>query len=223
MTDPVQTVTAPAMVQAPVAPPVTMTTPTPRPAPPVTGSVTPAPKAVDPAVKVAPPLTAEQLVKRRKDSFALAQAQAKERADLAKKQADARKAVKEPDGSKDGHVLAKLTLDQTEERRVLADKHREARLKVDPTGRVVFSGLDMASKVSELAADLVGPAADLDFVVAEPSEFGLDLEVFDPMTGVVVTAAQGARRNLGQPAILLTADAVVAEVVAARTHQQSAL
>lgn len=219
MTDPTPATPTPQPAPHP-APLATMTTPTPRPAP--LASKADEPKVVDP-VKPAAPLTAEQLVKRRKDAFVLAQAHAKERADLAKKHADARKAVKEPDGSKDGHALAKLTLDQAEERRVLTDKHREARLKVDPTGRVVFSGLDAAGKVSELAADLAGPAADLDFVVHEPTDFGLDLEVFDPMTGIVITAAQGARRNLGQPAILLTADAVVAEVVAARTHQQSAL
>jgi hypothetical protein len=212
MTEPVPTVDAPVMVTAPQPhdPDAAGAPHTPLPWHQALPGDTPA------AGGLQPPETAEQFLERRKAAYKLALEQSEERKKLAAGHAEKRKApVAE-------NVRAKLAIDQAEERRVMSEKHREARLKVDPNGTLVYPGLAQSEKVADLAADLAGPAADLDFMVGEPSGFGLDLEVYDPRTGLIVTAAHGARRGAGRAAVLMTADEVVAEITAARIHQTAA-
>jgi hypothetical protein len=75
--------------------------------------------------------------------------------------------------------------------------------------------------VAKLHDDLVPLAAKHGFIIGEPTHFGLGFDVFDPNSGLVMTAARPHRTDIGEEAILLTASAVVHAIVAARQHQAS--
>jgi hypothetical protein len=70
--------------------------------------------------------------------------------------------------------------------------------------------------VENLAADLGKLDLDPKVVVGEPEVFGLSLDVYDPVSGEVITAARPHRRDVGESGVLLTADQVFAHVASAR-------
>jgi hypothetical protein len=165
------------------------------------------------------PETADERVARRKASFDLSMKQFDERRELAAKHAEAYRGL---DRGDDYDVkLAEMKAAHTEERRVLVESQKKARLDsgVDKRGVFVFRGIGLVEQVVMLAHDLAGPAAELDFVVGEPRNFGLDLDVFDPETGITIAVARGAIPSAGQASVLMTAEEVVATVVSARRHQ----
>ena len=149
--------------------------------------------------------------------------QSKARRDLAHKQADARAKVT-------GDDLTKLKVDQAAEQRALFDKQQKEladKVEADPTLRgISYNGVLATEQVDKLHADLVAMVNDptllgIPYVVGDPSNFGLDLKVFDPVTGQVFIAAQGSSRGVGvgQPFSIQTADQVVASIVAHRVNQ----
>jgi hypothetical protein len=174
---------------------------------------------VDVVEAVPPPETAAQRAERRKASYELSMHQSEERREMAKAHAEARVGVA-PGDDRDAE-LAKMVAAHSEEKRLLAETQAKARLDsgVDKRGRFVFRGIDLAEKVAVLRADLAVPAAELDFAVSEPR--GLDLDVFDPETGLTIAAARAGIPNLGQAAVLMTAPEVVATIVSTRQHQQA--
>lgn len=87
---------------------------------------------------------------------------------------------------------------------------------------VVKVGEERVKAVKKLAADLAPLAAKHDFKVGTPTTFGLELDVFDPHTGLLFSAAQAGRRDFGVPESLMTPEEVVHTVTAARTHAQTA-
>jgi len=144
--------------------------------------------------------------------------------DLAVKQSDERKKLAEHQAQarkgKEGVELEKLKLDQAAERTELEAKHHEKMKEADPVvaGRPVFLGIVAVEKVAKLHSDLTALAAVHHFDVGEIHNFGLDLEVFDHETGEVLVVAQGNRRNVGVPYVLMTASQVVADIEAGRVH-----
>lgn len=73
--------------------------------------------------------------------------------------------------------------------------------------------------VQQLIKDLgehQGGDDGMDFEIGEPHTFGLALDVFDPVSEELITAARPARRDSGIPEILMTAEQVVAAIAAAR-------
>ena len=56
------------------------------------------------------------------------------------------------------------------------------------------------------------------FLVSTPKTFGLEIDVFDPQTGTLFSAARPVRRDGGAPAVMLTAAEVLATVLSARRH-----
>jgi len=187
----------------------------------------PPPQAPQTASSAAPdepvlkPETAAERVERRKASYKLSMDQSEERRKMAEAHAEARVGVALGD-NRDAE-LAKLKAAHAEEKRLLAETQAKARLDsgVDNRGRFVFHGIDLVEQVAVLRADLMAPAAELDFVVGEPKDFGLGLDVFDPETGITIAAARPGIPSIGQAAVLLTASEVVATIVSTRQHQQA--
>jgi hypothetical protein len=72
----------------------------------------------------------------------------------------------------------------------------------------------------EALRDDLEPLADKHgFVIGPPTHFGMGFDVFDPNSGLVMTAARPHRSDVGEEAVLLSAGAVVQAVIAARRHQ----
>lgn len=74
--------------------------------------------------------------------------------------------------------------------------------------------------VAALAKELGKREFDPPIVVGEPYRFGLALEVYDPVSGLVVTACRPHRSDIGEPEIALTADQVAAAVATARANRE---
>jgi hypothetical protein len=78
--------------------------------------------------------------------------------------------------------------------------------------RIMHDALESLRDDLEAAADKHG------FVVGPPTHFGLGFDVFDPNSGLVLTAARPHRSDVGEEAILLTVGGVVGAIIAARRH-----
>lgn len=76
----------------------------------------------------------------------------------------------------------------------------------------------MTSAVMHLYHDLMPLAEKHDFLVSSPKTFGLEIDVFDPHTGVLFSAARPHRRDVGLSAIQLTAAEVLDTVLSVRRH-----
>jgi len=72
---------------------------------------------------------------------------------------------------------------------------------------------DVARLVSELGNVKMEPPVEL----GKADDFGLSLDLFDPVSGQIIALARPARIDLGQPQILLTATQARTAVAAART------
>jgi hypothetical protein len=162
-----------------------------------------------------------------KQAHDLAKKQSAETRALAKKQSEARAAAVKKDAAKDAPDdalgLANLDTAHVKERAALREKHREERAKADPQGAMpVFNGLAVQDAVAALHADLVPLAAEHNFEVGEIHTFGLEFDVLDPVTGMVTSPARAHRRDVGDAGQLMTAEAVVSDIVSARNHQKIA-
>lgn len=73
--------------------------------------------------------------------------------------------------------------------------------------------------VQKLISDLGKRASEMKFEVGEPYLFGLALDVFDPISLLVLSVARPHRRDLGQEEVLLTADQVATEIASARSYR----
>jgi hypothetical protein len=75
--------------------------------------------------------------------------------------------------------------------------------------------------------DVTKLAAEIDKLELNPpiektgksDEFGLGLDIFDPVSGQIITAARPHRSDIGQPEILLTAAQVGVAVAQARSRR----
>jgi hypothetical protein len=93
-------------------------------------------------------------------------------------------------------------------------EHGERR-RIDPSRRVILA----LEAVKRLYDDLVPLADKHAFVIGPLIHFGLGFDVFDPISGLVMTAARPHRTDVGEEPILLTAAGVVHAIIAARRHQ----
>lgn len=150
---------------------------------------------------------------RRRKAFEMATEHAHARNELRKRHAKDRAAASE-------EARAALSLKHTDEMAHLKEEQGKERTTADDKAPFLFRGLDATEKVNALAADLEAPAAEHVFTVDEPRNFGLDLDVFDPDTGLVVAAARGAIPTVGQAAHVMTAAEVVETITSARAHQE---
>jgi hypothetical protein len=80
----------------------------------------------------------------------------------------------------------------------------------------VMHGKAGVDAVKKLVADLAKKATELKFEVGGVTDFGHGLMVYDPQSGAHIVAARPHLRAFGRPAVLLTCDQVVQEVVDAR-------
>lgn len=76
---------------------------------------------------------------------------------------------------------------------------------------------DVANLVSELGKREFSPPIE----VGSPDCFGLGLEVFDPVSGQIITAARPHRSDLGEEEIHRTADEVAVAIAQARANRAS--
>lgn len=75
---------------------------------------------------------------------------------------------------------------------------------------------DDVAKLLEAIGKLVfDPAIE----VGTPDEFGLGVDIFDPVSGQIITVARPHRSDIGQPEILLTAEQVAVAVTQARSRR----
>src|SRR6202051_3438703 len=82
-----------------------------------------------------------------------------------------------------------------------------------------FTKDDVARLVSELNADKLDPPVE----IGSPSTFGLELELYDPVSGEIFTLARPHRGDIGQVEVLLTAAQVRHAVAAARVARLHAV
>jgi hypothetical protein len=97
-------------------------------------------------------------------------------------------------------------------------------VKVEPPSLAKYAGGSTFTyytdkDVSNYVAELGKLATELGFVVGEPHTFGLGLDIFDPVSGHVITVVRPRRRDLGVPEVLLNLDQVRAAVAGARTYR----
>lgn len=78
----------------------------------------------------------------------------------------------------------------------------------------------MAGAVLDLYHALMPLAEKHDFLVSTPKTFGLEIDVFDPHTGVLFSACRPHRRDVGLSAIQLTAGEVLDTVLSVRRHNR---
>ena len=154
-----------------------------------------------------------------KEAWDFAKKQAEERRALSKKHADARRSAKD--------TAAKAALDAGQGKEVaeLKEKQAKDRATFDPTNQSrlpTFNGLSNQDAVAALHDDLVALAPEQNFEVGDIHTFGLEFDVFDPVTGMVTSPARAHRRDVGDIGILQTAEAVVSDIISARQHQMTA-
>jgi hypothetical protein len=76
----------------------------------------------------------------------------------------------------------------------------------------MYSKDDVTALVADLGTLKLDPAIES----GEAHSFGLGLDVFDPVSGQIMTVARPQRRDIGQSEILMTAAQVAATVATAR-------
>jgi hypothetical protein len=112
-----------------------------------------------------------------------------------------------------GNAPADLAREQHEE---LAERTDPAAPEpIEPSRRVKLA----FEAVDKLRSDLVPPADKHGFVVGPPTHFGLGFDIFDPDSGLILTAARPHQTDIGEEPMLLTAAAVVHAVLSARRQQ----
>ena len=96
--------------------------------------------------------------------------------------------------------------------------------EADPNGVApsTYNGLDLQEAVAALHAELSDMAAENNIEVSDLRNFGLEFDVFDPVTGMVISPARAHRRDVGDAGQLMTADAVISDIISARQHQKTA-
>lgn len=161
------------------------------------------------------------------DSFELAKKQSKERREMLDRQGKARLEAKKTaknDENDDGRRVAALREAQIKEDADLVARHKAERAEADPRGLAmpVYNGLALQEAVGALHAELTALAPEHDFEVSELRNFGLEFDVFDPVTGTLTSPARAHRRDVGDAGSLLSADAVVSDIESSRRHQASA-
>jgi hypothetical protein len=117
--------------------------------------------------------------------------------------------------TQDQRVRDPDTVDNQQERDPNASRDPQHPDAIEPSKRV-RTALDKAAKLRD---DLEPLAEKHSFVIGHPTHFGLGFDVFDPNSGLVMTAVRPHRSDVGEEAILLSASAVVQAIVAARRHQ----
>ena len=86
----------------------------------------------------------------------------------------------------------------------------------------VKNGERIKEAVAALHDELTALAGEHNFEVGDIHTFGLEFDVFDPVTGMLVSPARAHRRDVGDAGQLLGAAAVVSDIVSARQHQATA-
>ena len=84
------------------------------------------------------------------------------------------------------------------------------------------NGEAIRKAVGELHAKLTELASEHEFEVGPMHTFNLEFDVFDPVTGMIMSPARAHRRDIGDAGQLMSAEAVVSDIVAARRHQETA-
>lgn len=79
----------------------------------------------------------------------------------------------------------------------------------------MFTKEDVARTVEAIGALKLEPAVE----VAETHSFGLGLDVFDPISGEIITVARPSRTDIGQSEVLLTPEQVAHAILAARMNR----
>jgi hypothetical protein len=99
-----------------------------------------------------------------------------------------------------------------------------APVKVEPPTLAKYAGGSAFTyytdkDVSNYVAELGKVASEMGFVVGEVHTFGLGLDIYDPVSGHIITVVRPRRRDIGVPEIVLNLDQVRAAVAAARTYR----
>ena len=79
----------------------------------------------------------------------------------------------------------------------------------------MYTKEDVARLVSDLDEQKLDPPVE----VGEPRDFGLGLDVFDPVSGEILTLARPHRHDTGQPEIFLSPKQAVQAVLGARARR----
>ena len=92
------------------------------------------------------------------------------------------------------------------------DKAKPAAAKKIPLGE------ERQKAVAALHEELSSQAKEHHFVVGDVRRFGLEFDVYDPISNTVMTPARAHRRDVGVEGALKTAADVVADITSARRH-----
>jgi hypothetical protein len=106
----------------------------------------------------------------------------------------------------------------------MSDLHYQAAAPLEaaaPTEELK-NGEVIQAAVAKLHDELTALAAEHAFEVGDVRTFGMEFDVFDPVTGMVMSPARAHRRDVGRTGQLMTAAGVVSDIVAARAHQKTA-
>lgn len=77
----------------------------------------------------------------------------------------------------------------------------------------------MVDDVQALYRALMPLAEKYDFLISLPKTFGLEIDVFDPHTGLLFSAARANRRDLSIDGVMLTPEQVLHTVLSTRGHR----
>ena len=140
------------------------------------------------------------------------------RTEMKKKHTKAVRAAKTP------AEAATVSAANAEEATALDTEQNKEWQEADPKGVApdIYNGLDLQEAVAALHAELSDMAAENNIEVSDLRNFGLEFDVFDPVTGMVVSPARAHRRDVGDAGQLMTADAVISDIISARQHQKTA-
>ena len=149
-----------------------------------------------------------------KEMLELARKHSQEETELLKKQGEERR---KNDDKGRGDLLSA----HAQQRAELDRKHNQERTQKDPRGLMQkrYRGLDWQRSVAALHAELEARAEEVQIEVGPIRTFGLEFDVFDPLTGMLISPARAHRRDIGDEGILQTAEAAITDIVSARRHQ----
>jgi len=96
-------------------------------------------------------------------------------------------------------------------------------LPVTEQVKVVAPTEKLRDAVAKLHADLTALADEHKFEISKLRTFGLEFDVFDPVTGTLISPARAHRRDVGDLGALMTPEAVISDLAAGRRHQAAVM